>query len=81
MLLKICDLMNAKHKDNFDMVLSLNESNRNLFTKNEYEFLNCEKISNTNIYVNVNLRPTDIVTLCYNITALFGYKKGDLSIG
>ena len=48
--------------------------------ENEYEFLNCEKMSETNIYVNVNLRAMDIVTLSYKITLLFGYKKSDLSV-
>jgi hypothetical protein len=80
MLLKICELLHAEHKDNFEMLLSLNESNRDYFSENEYEFLNCEKISNTNIFVNVNLRPMDIVNLSYKIPLLFGYKKSDLSI-
>jgi len=80
MLLKICDIIHAEHKDNFEMVLSLSESNRDYFSENEYEFLNCEKISETNIYVNVNLRAMDIVTLSYKIISLFGYKKSDLSV-
>jgi hypothetical protein len=80
MLLKICELLHAEHKDSFEMVLSLNESNKSYFSENEYEFLNCEKISKTNVYVNVNLRAMDIVTLSYKILTLFGYKKNDLSI-
>jgi hypothetical protein len=80
MLLKICELLHAEHKDNFEMVLSLNESNKNYFSENEYEFLNCEKISNANIYVNVNLKAVDIVTLSYEISLLFGHKNSDLSI-
>jgi predicted type IV restriction endonuclease len=80
MLLKICELLHEENKDSFEMVLSLNESNRDYFSENEYEFLNCEKIPNTNIYVNVNLRPMDIVNLSYKIPLLFGYKNSDLSI-
>jgi hypothetical protein len=80
MLLKICELLNEEHKESFVMVLSLNETNKGYFSENEYEFLNCEKIPNTNIYVNVNLRAMDIVNLSYKIPLLFGYKNSDLSI-
>jgi hypothetical protein len=62
------------------MVLTLSGPNREYFSRNPYALLTCEKISGTEIFVDVNLSTTDVVTLSHRILSLFGYRKSDLSI-
>jgi len=80
MLLKICEVVAAKHKDDFEMVLTLSGPNREYFSTNPYELLTCEKIPGTELYVDVNLSPMGAVSLSHRILSLFGYKEKDFSI-
>ena len=80
MLLKICEIVAAKHKDDFEMVLTLSGPNKEYFSTNPYELLTCEQIPGTEMYVDVNLSAMGVVALSHRILSLFGYKEKDLSI-
>ncbi|MEJ2723395.1 MAG: restriction endonuclease subunit R [Deltaproteobacteria bacterium] len=80
MLLKLCDIIFPKHKEDLDIVLTLSEGDREFFSKNPYEFLTGERIPGTDLYVDVNLKAMEVVDLSKKILALFGYGPSDLSI-
>ncbi|MBW2029852.1 MAG: restriction endonuclease subunit R [Deltaproteobacteria bacterium] len=80
LLIKLCEIMANKHKEDFEMVLTLSGRNRDYFSVNPYELLNSEKIKGTDIYVDVDLNAMGIVALCHRMLELFGYKEKDLSI-
>lgn len=80
MLLKVCELINAEHKDNFEFLISLSTQEGDVFSKDKHSILISEKIPGTDIYVNVDLTPKDTLALCYEAMSLFGYKESDLSI-
>ena len=80
MLLKVCELINAEHKDNFEFLINLSTQEEDVFSKDEHRILISEKIPGTDIYVNVDLTPKDTLALCYEAMSVFGYKEGDLSI-
>ena len=80
MLLKLCDILFPKHKDEVDIVLTLSEGDREFFSKNPYEFLTGERIPGTDLYVDVNLKAMELVELSKKILSLFGYSPSDLTI-
>ena len=80
MLLKVCELINAEHKDNFEFLISLSTQEGDVFSKDKHRILISEKIPGTDIYVNVDLTPKDTLALCYEVMSAFGYKESDLSI-
>jgi hypothetical protein len=80
MLLKLCDIIFPRHKDDLDIVLTLSEGDREFFSKNPYEFLTGERIPGTDLYVDVNLKAMEVVDLSKKILSLFGYSSSDLSI-
>ena len=79
-LLKVCELINVEHKDNFEFLISLSTQERDVFSKDKDRILISEKIPGTDIYVNVDLTPKDTLALCYEVMSAFGYKESDLSI-
>jgi hypothetical protein len=80
MVLKVCELMNAEHKDNFEFLINLSAQEDGIFSKNKDSILISEKIPGTDIYVNVDLAPKATLALCYDVISVFGYKESDLSI-
>ena len=80
MLLKVCKIIAAKHKDDFETVLTLSSRNREYFSTNPYALLTSEKISGTDLFVDVNLSEIGVVALSHKIIKLFGYEEEDLSI-
>jgi hypothetical protein len=80
MLLKVCELINVEHKDNFEFLINLSTQEGDVFSKDKHRILISEKIPGTHIYVNVDLTPKDTLTLCYEVMSAFGYKESDLSI-
>lgn len=80
MLLKICDLMWATHKDQFENVLSLEGRKRAYFSKNPAELRSPELVTGTDIYVETSHSADRIVKLSKDIISLFGYSEADLSI-
>jgi len=80
MLLKVCELMNAEHKDKFEFLINLSGQEKGAFSKDKDRILISEKIPGTDIYVNVDLTPKATLALCYEVISAFGYKESDLSI-
>ena len=80
MLVKLCELIYAKHKEDFEMVLTLTSQDKEYFSEIQYKFLNCEQIPGTDMYVNADLSPEDIVRICHEMLQLFGYMESDFSI-
>jgi predicted type IV restriction endonuclease len=80
MLLKVCELINEKHKDKFEFLINLSTQGRGVFSKDKDRILISEKIPGTDIYVNVDLTPKATAALCYEVISAFGYKESDLSI-
>jgi hypothetical protein len=80
MLVKVCELINTEHKDNFEFLINLSTQEEGAFSKDENSILISEKIPGTDIYVNVDHTPKDTLSLCYEVMSVFGYKESDLSI-
>jgi hypothetical protein len=80
MLLNVCEVVAAKHREAFEIVLTLSGPNGEYFSVNPYKLLTCEKIPGTEMYVDVNLSDLGVVALSHRVLSLFGYKEKDLSI-
>jgi hypothetical protein len=80
MLLKICDIMLEKHKDDITDILNISLRGKNCFSKNPHEFLECKKISNIDIYMDLHLTVKDVLVIYKEVILLFGYKEKDLII-
>lgn len=79
-LIKICNLMNSIHRNDFERVLSLQGRKRPYFTKNANELRIPEKIEGTDIFVEINLSANSIVKMCLDVLSLFGYSEEDFNI-
>ena len=79
-LIKICNLMNSIHRNDFERVLGLQGRKRPYFTKNANELRIPEKIEGTDIFVEINLSANSIVKMCLDILSLFGYSEEDFNI-
>lgn len=80
MLIQMCNIMLATHRDRFEQVLSLRGYKRPYFTKNSSELRSPEKLNGTDIYVETHFNADNIVNLSRDILSLFGYTKDDLSV-
>ena len=80
LLIQICNIMLATHKDMFDQILNLIGRKRPYFTKNKNELRSPERINGTNIYVEINLSANGIVKLSKDVLSAFGYSKEDILI-
>ena len=78
MLIKVCETILPQQKGDLDVLFTISERGKEFFSKNPYEFLNCEKISGTTLYVDVGLKAKEAIDLVYKILLLFGYKESDL---
>jgi hypothetical protein len=78
MLIKVCETILPQQKGDLDVLFTISERGKEFFSKNPYEFLNCEKISGTTLYVDVGLKAKEAIDLVYRILLLFGYKESDL---
>lgn len=80
MLIQVCNIMLATHRDRFEYVLNLKGRKRPYFTKNSNELRAPININETDIYIETNLSANSIVKLSIEIISLFGYTKEDISI-
>ncbi len=78
MLVGVCETILSQYKGDLDVLFTISGRGKEYFSRNPYEFLNCEKISGVNIYVDVGLKAKEVVDLVYKIILLFGYKESDL---
>jgi predicted type IV restriction endonuclease len=80
MLIKLCDIMYSRHKAEFDKVLGIVGTKRPLFTKEKNKLRNPEMFKDTGIYVETNVSSNQVVSICFQVLALFGYASSDLII-
>jgi hypothetical protein len=80
MLMTLCDIIVAAHKEDFDKVLWLSGQNRSYFSNIESELRRPEKIKKTGIFIETNLNPNETVNTALNIISAFGYSSKDLVI-
>jgi len=80
MLLRLCEVIAAKHNNDFDMVLTLTGEHQGSFSTNQYELLTSARIPGTELYVNGDLDVTVVNALAYEIIELFGYDERDLTM-
>lgn len=80
MLLKLCEIIATKNKNEFEMVLTLTGDHQGSFSTNQYELLTSERIPGTELYVNADLDDTVVNALAYEIIELFGYEERDLTM-
>ena len=67
----IAKLLNERHKNNFDKVLTLRGSSRPYFTQKEEELRSPWKIEGTDIFMETNLGAGLIVGICHDLVSLF----------
>ena len=79
-LLKICEMMFEKNKDSFESLLYITLESRDCFSKDPHEFVNCQEIPGTHIYVDLDLSVISIVSLCKEVLLHFGHKESDFLI-
>jgi hypothetical protein len=77
-LVRVCETIFSQYKGDLDVLFTISGRGKEYFSRNPYEFLNCEKIPGTSIYVDVGLKAKEVVDLAYRIILLFGYKESDL---
>jgi hypothetical protein len=75
LLVKLCGIINAEHRDEFDRVLALRETRRPYYTRNESQLTAPKKIPNTDIFVEANLSSSGIAAVCGRLLDRFGYRK------
>ena len=80
MALTICDIMFENHKEDFESILYISLDGKNCFSRNPHEFLECEKISDVDIYMDLHLTTKNMLALCKEMLLLFGYKENELVI-
>lgn len=80
MLLSLCEFLAAAHSQNFEKVLWISNHQRPYFSTNSEELRIPEKIKKTNIYVEMKLKPDEIVKIAYDLVAEFGYDRQLLDI-
>jgi len=80
LLIKLCEIFNAAHRNDFDKTLNIVGRKRPYFTRNANELRAPQKVNNTNIYVETNLSANRIAKICSEMIAVFGYTDNDLKI-
>ena len=80
LLIKLCELLSAKHGSEFDKSLNLVGRKRPYFARNRDQLRSPQRIGNTNIFVETNLGANSIVRICSDILALLGYSSNELRL-
>ena len=79
-LMKVCEIMYEKHKDDFESILYVTLKGRDCFSENPHAFLNSGKIAGSGIYADLDLSEMHTVALCKEILSNFGHKEGEFTI-
>ena len=79
MLVRLCEIVHAAHRDRFEEVLNLRGRNRPYFSRNSSDLREYRAINKTGIYVEVNQSATSSRKLARELIFLFGYDEDDLS--
>ncbi len=80
LLVKLCSIVNAEHRNEFDRILVLKETRRLYYTCDENRLKAPKKIPNTNIFVETNLSSLNVAVLCGHLLDRFGYRKEDIRV-
>ena len=80
LLITLCKILSTTHRNDFNKVLSIVGRKRPYFTYNENELRIPQKINNTDIFVETNLSANNIVKICLDMLAIFGYSSSELRI-
>jgi len=80
LLIKLCELINASDKDEFEKALKIVGRRRPYFTRSANELRSPQKINGTNLFVETNLSANNIVKICIDMLAVFGYAENELRI-
>lgn len=80
LLLKVCEIMYGKHKDDFDSILYVTMKGRDCFSENPHAFLNSGKIAGSGIYVDLDLTEMLTLALCREVLSNFGHKESEFII-
>lgn len=80
LLMAMCDILIEKHGSEFDKVLNIRGRKRPYFTRNSDELRIPLEVNKTGIFVETNLSANNIVKLCTDMLAFFGYSEDELKI-
>lgn len=80
LLFELLNIINSLYRNEFERVLELRGRKRPYFTRDKNELRKPAKISNSNIFVETNLNANNVIKMCYDLLALFGYSQEDLQI-
>jgi predicted type IV restriction endonuclease len=80
LLIKLCEIINSGHRNEFDKTLGIVGRKRPYFSLTGNELRAPEKINNSKIYVETNLNANRIAKICFDMLATFGYTSKDLRI-
>ncbi|MHC1588223.1 MAG: type I restriction endonuclease [Methermicoccaceae archaeon] len=79
-LVKVCEIMHAKHRNSFEQVFALHGRERPHFSKNPAELRAGEQIDGSNIYVETWMNANNMVSRSKKVLSLFGYPENALSV-
>ena len=85
-LIQMCGLISQLQPQAFNKVLELRRSQRPgarwpyFFSRSSDDLRKSKSIPNSDLFVEVDLRATTIVELCYRLVHLFGYPQSSLTI-
>jgi hypothetical protein len=80
LLLGVCEVMNALHRNDFDKVFELKGSKRIYFTQDKDRLWAPRQIPNTDIFVETHMSATLVTHVCRRLIDLFGHSDEDLKI-
>lgn len=80
LLIKLCEIINSSHRNDFEKTLKVVGRKRPYFTRSANELRAPQKVNGTNIYVETNLSANNIVKICIDMLAVFGYSEAELKI-
>lgn len=79
-LMGLVEALHMNHKDNFDVVFSLQGRKRAYFSKSPDNMTNPQRILDTGVYVETNLSANAIMGRCFDLLGLFNYSRNDLQV-
>ena len=80
LLIKLCEIINTVHRNEFDKTLNIGGRKRPYFSLTGNELRAPQQINNSKIYVETNLNANRIVKICFEMLSTFGYTDDDLKI-
>jgi hypothetical protein len=79
-LREVTRIMGERHSDQVDRLLTLRGRTRAYFSRDQSELTRPELIPQTDIYLDAQRYPDQIIDLCPEIVKLFGYRSDEFAI-